>query len=754
MNLWILTTEFPPQYGGGIATYAYHTARMLSQRGHWVTVIALAEDLSSGWQTEEYDKHLRVVRFAPGQSPQSQVLGPWVRWSYDAALVLKTFIRQEGAPDILESQEYLGLPYFTLLRRWLKEGDLSKLPMVITAHTPLYLCRRYDEVPQYRFPDWWVGEMERFSLSAADGIIFPSTYLQKAVLRDLPQIEDRSWVIPNPYQAQQNFAILPGLRRGFLFTAKLERRKGVEELLVAFARLWNNGLDEPLILMGDDWYDGLHQRWMSEFITQHYGHFIRDGLLQWRGKQPPYVVFETLNRVRAMILPSRFENFPYAVLEAMASGCPVIVSSSGGHAEIVDDGVDGFVFSRLRPGDLEIKVQALLNLSDAEWQNMAEAARRKVNKISGYEVVTPKKEAVLEEIIERGKQCAEKRHFPFLREILSSKQSKEEEKGEENEEEKDLLSIVIPFFNLGDYIEDALKSLEGLSGISYEVIVVDDGSDDPTSIQKLEELRQRYPFRLVRTHNQGLAMARNTGALESKGEFLAFLDADDCVDVTYYHRAIEILKCYDNVSFVGCWAEYWGEAEGYWPAWNPEPPYALIHNPINTSALVYRRADFLRFGLNDPRFKYGFEDYDSMLSLLENGCRGVAIPEPYFKYRVRGASMYHRASLETRVVSCEWLAQKHASFYRKFADEVVALLSSNGPGYLYDNPTQWCPIVGFLSPENQAKLTIGMPPAPARVYLYFGLRALLLPPYQWLREKFPIIEKFKNLFKRFFVGNK
>lgn len=750
MNLWLLTTEFPPQFGGGIATYAYHTARMLSQRGHWVTVFTLAEDLASAWHVEEFDEHLRVVRFGAGQSPQSQALGPWVRWSYDAALVLKAFIRQEGAPDILESQEYLGFPYFTLLRRWLREDELGTLPIAITAHTPLYLCRRYDEVSQYRFPDWWVGEMERFSLLAADGVAFPSAYLQKAVLEGLPQIADCSWIVPNPFQVQQNDEVITGTRRGFLFTAKLERRKGIEELLTAFARLWKDGLEEPLILMGDDWYDGLRQRWMSEFIAQHYGHFIRDGLLQWRGKQPPAMVLETLNEVRAMILPSRFENFPYAVLEAMALGCPVIVSSSGGHAEIVDDGINGFVFSHSRPGDLETKVQALINLSDVEWQNMAEAARHKVTKISGYDVVAPEKEAVLEEIIERVTHCRAKRHFPFLREIPSSKRGAEEE----SEEEKDLLSIVIPFFNLGDYIEDTLRSLEGLSGISHEIIVVDDGSYDPASIQKLEELRQRYPFRLVRTHNQGLAMARNTGAREAKGEFLAFLDADDCVDVTYYHRAIDILKCYDNVSFVGCWAEYWGEAEGYWPTWNPEPPYVLIHNPINTSALIYRRADFLRFGLNDPQFKYGFEDYDSMLSLLENGCRGVAIPEPYFKYRVRGASMYHQASLETRVVSYEWLTQKHASFYREFADEVVALLSSNGPGYLYDNPTQWYPMVGFLSPEIQARQAVGMPSAPARVYLYFGLRALFLPPYQWLREKFPIIEKFKCLFKRIFVGDK
>lgn len=753
MNLWLLTGEYPPEYGGGIAVYAYHTARMLAERGHAITVFAGSESHPSGGRSEEISGGVRVVRFGLNQTPPSAALGVFARWSYDAAAVLADYLQREGAPDALESQEYLGLPYYALQRRWLKETGFEGLPVIVTAHTPLYLCYRYDGAPEYRFPGWWIGEMERFSLAAADKVVFPSRRLFEEVERDLPQWRVLAAVIPNPYREDRIPQPVSQIgRRGFLFAAKIERRKGIEALLQAFSRLWDDGLEEPLILMGGDWYDELHERWMGETLRLRYRAYIERGLLDWRGKQPPPVVRQTLDAARGMILPSLFENYPYAVVEAMAAGCPVIVSASGGYAEIVQDGVSGFVFSHQRPGDLEEKVRALLALDDENWRRMSQSAQRRIAELSAYEVVAPQKEAALQEAIDRAKERHQRR-FPFVREFprnpAHAKSIIDRQDG--------MLSIVIPFYNLGEYLEDTLHSLQGMEDIPHEIIVVDDGSDDPFSLQKLADLQSRYGFQLTRKKNEGLAAARNTGAWKAQGEFLAFLDADDCVDVEYYRQALRVLRCYPELSFVGCWAEYFGETQGYWPTWNPEPPYALVHNPLNTSALVYRRADFLRFGLNDPAFDQVMEDYDSLLSMLESGCRGVSIPYPYFKYRVRGNSMFHASRGSVRQKTYEQLAHKHAALYRPYAVEAVNLLNDNGPGYLYDNPTQWYPRVGFIretAPEHPAESRMEMPPASARVYFYFAFRALLLRPYNWLRKKIPQVDSFKTKLKKIFMEDK
>lgn len=753
MNIWLLTGEYPPDYGGGIATYSYHTAEMLSQRGHHLTVFATVEDLPGSWQIQEPSERLRVVRFGANQSPQSSTLGAFARWSYDAALVLAEFCRKEGKPDVLEVQEYLGMPYFTLQRRLLMEEALTDLPVLVTAHTPLYLCRQYDQLPAYRFPGYWIGEMERFSLLAADEVVYPSTYLRDEIEKDLPQIRDHSCVIANPFRIQEESIREEGKsgRRGFLYTAKIERRKGIESLLSTFSQMWDAGLDEPLFLLGDDWYDELHQSWMSKLIRSRYGKYLEANMLCWQGKQTPQIVKQKLSQVRAMILPSLLENYPYAVLEAMAEGCPVIVSQSGGHAEIIEDGSSGFIFSHQKTGDLEDKIQSVLHLTPDEQKRIVAAAQERVKQVSGYEVIAPQKEEALEWARERMRP---RKNFPFLHSLERGYAPTVDQTlvGEAG-----LLSVVIPFFNMGDYLEDALKPFISLNDVPVEIIVLDDGSNDQRSLDMLKNLHEHYQFRLERTQNQGLAATRNTGATLAKGEFLTFLDADDSMDPHLYRQALKVLHNYENVSYVGCWVEYFGNAQSHWSTWTPEPPYALVHNPINTGALVYRRSDFLRYGLNDPAFEYIMEDYDSLLSMLEHGCRGVVIPEPYFRYRIRNDSMFHTTTDSIKIWTYQKLVRKHHVLYTTYAEDIMGLTNSNGPGYMYDNPTLWYPTLGYKQESGSSTTgdssTIDLSRASSGTLLYFYIRSILIKPYAKMKGKFPWLKKLFRKMKILLIRN-
>jgi glycosyltransferase involved in cell wall biosynthesis len=702
MNIWLLTGEYPPNYGGGIATYSFHTAQMLLQRGHFITVFAASENIPGKWQIEEPSDHLRVIRFSANLSSQSSTLGVFARWSYDAALVLANFCRIEGPPDVLESQEYLGMPYFSLQRRLALQEALTNLPILVTTHTPLYICRQFDQQLAYKFPWYWIGEMERFSMLAAEEVVFPSQYLRNEVEKDLPQIRDHSRVIANPYQWMPDTIQEEHnkKRKGFLFTAKLERRKGIEPLLSTFSKMWDEGLDEPLFLAGSDWFDESKKRWMSEIIRKKYRKHFEDQLLHWEGKQPPKTVLEKLNEVRAMILPSLFDNYPYAVLEAMAVACPVIVSHSGGHVEIIEDGKSGFIFSHHKKGDLEEKIQAVTHLTTDEQEQIVSAAQVRVKQLSGYEVIAPQKEEALQWARNRLKP---RKCFPILRQIPRQHEpnQKQKESGESG-----LLSIVIPFFNLGNYLEDALKSLQEFTEGPIEIIVIDDGSDDPLSLKKLDQLHELYEFRLEHTQNQGLAITRNTGARLARGEFLAFLDADDYISPAFYSQALKILKQYENISYVGCWVEYFGDGQGYWPTWSPELPYALVHNPMNTGALVYRSVDFIRYGLNDPTIKSIMEDYDSLLNMLENGCFGVALPDPYHKYRVRNDSMFHSCTDEIKIFVYQQIAHKHKSLYSLYAEDIFGIVNCNGPGYLFDNPTRWYPEIYYKPKTNSGLISV------------------------------------------------
>jgi glycosyltransferase involved in cell wall biosynthesis len=87
-----------------------------------------------------------------------------------------------------------------------------------------------------------------------------------------------------------------------------------------------------------------------------------------------------------------------------------------------------------------------------------------------------------------------------------------------------LVSVVIPTYNSSLYLADALESVVGQTYKEFEIIVVDDGSTDDT-----EEVVRGFPFPIIylKVSNGGPAKARNIGMINSQGEFVSFLDADD-----------------------------------------------------------------------------------------------------------------------------------------------------------------------------------------------------------------------------------
>ncbi|MDL4773220.1 bifunctional glycosyltransferase/CDP-glycerol:glycerophosphate glycerophosphotransferase [Actinomadura xylanilytica] len=104
------------------------------------------------------------------------------------------------------------------------------------------------------------------------------------------------------------------------------------------------------------------------------------------------------------------------------------------------------------------------------------------------------------------------------------------------------LSIVVPFYNVEDYLEECLASLAGQTLTDIEVVMVDDGSPDGSVLIAEEQAARDARFVLVQQENQGLGPARNTGALHATGEYLAFADSDDVVPRYAYERMVGSLK--------------------------------------------------------------------------------------------------------------------------------------------------------------------------------------------------------------------
>jgi glycosyltransferase involved in cell wall biosynthesis len=621
MKYWLLTTEYPPFYGGGISTYCCFTARMLSQKDHDVTVFL--PDNSITEQQIQTDGTIRVLRFNINRSGLQHTLGYTARLSYTFANIIKEMVEQEGPPDFIEAQDYLGIAYYLQQFKLFGYAHLREVPIVLTLHSPAFLYLEYNRVPTYKFPDFWTCEMEKAAIAAADGLISPTAFLPEAIQPFMDLSSKTIHILPNPYEEEP----VPNTgfeRNKIVFYGKLSRQKGAFALLQYFETLWTEGFTYCLELLGGtDIVYHPEQKTMGQLLSEKYERYIDHGLLKIKGKIPPAMLTNELQDAHVVLVPSIIDNLPYVVLEAMSRGKIVLTSVQGGQKEIIEHGIDGFLFDHTIDGDFQKQLFYILSLTNEQVNDFGKRAREKVARTYAFEVIYQRKKAILEQI---KTSAPAKNKFPFIF---------QEPYAQVNEAINNLLSVVIPFYNMGNYISECVASVMQSTYKPLEIVIVNDGSTDAKSLSALEALKQQAVITVYTKKNSGLADTRNFGAQKAQGRYLAFLDADDKVAPEYFQKAIRVLEQYENVFFVSAWTQYFGNSTSLWPTFIPQPPYALVHNPVNSSALVYRKAAFLKAGLNDKEVDYGLEDYESVVALLHKGYNGVALPEVLFYYRVR-----------------------------------------------------------------------------------------------------------------------
>ncbi|HEV7230935.1 MAG TPA: glycosyltransferase [Bacteroidia bacterium] len=676
MRYWILTTEFPPFYGGGISTYTDQTARMLSEAGHEVSVFIPYYESDS--IRESLIGNIRIVQFNPKGTSTYPFFGYEANLSFAFAEAVTAQIRLHGKPDFIEAQEYLGIAYYLLQKKHLGYPELADIKVVITLHAPTFLYLDFNQVPVYKHPNFWTGEMERFCIRAADIRISPSAYLP-FIIADRIKLDDlKIHVLPNPFESSYLNEPVPDYTSNeVVFFGKIIPQKGCIELIRYFSELWDEGFTVPLRMIGG----GKHlfhpvNQDLVIFLKKKYKKYIDNGLLFMEGEIRPDELYMRLKNAHIILIPSIVDNLPYTVLEAMASGKVVLASRQGGQSEIISHEKDGFLFDHKEKGSFRRELKKILALDSQSIHEIGRLAKQKVRSVYNHPLIYKTKMSILEQ----SRVPAPSGIFPLIRPAQPPQETSVQEI-------PGLLSVVIPYYNMGIFLPQAIASIRASTHLSVEIIVVDDGSTETESIEALHVLENDARVRIIRKKNEGLPLARNTGALNAQGEFLAFLDPDDTIEPSYYPKALDVLRKKDNISFAGCWARYFDEGTGIWPTFNPEPPYVLLHNCLNTSALVYKKRHFIDAGLNDPAMIYGMEDYESMISMLAKGYRGVSLPEPLWNYRIRKNSMARAFTINSQLYLYKQIAEKHADFYSHYSTQLFMLLNSNGPSYNIDNPT-------------------------------------------------------------------
>ncbi len=260
--------------------------------------------------------------------------------------------------------------------------------------------------------------------------------------------------------------------------------------------------------------------------------------------------------------------------------------------------------------------------------------KRSVSKISP-EVLKP---AVRLIVLKPARMVLRKRNAVKVKKSTTYQETIEHVKNDAWELGNPLVSVVVPFYNRADTIDDTINSLLEQTFIDFEVIIVDDGSTDEVSVEKLEKIKAVHPkFIVMHQKNNGVASARNLGIKKSKGKYIICLDSDDIVEPTYIEKCTTLLEYNQDISLVTTYRKDFGVLNDEFRGVPYEPLELYKNNMVTTAAQFRRKAWEVSGGYKS---NIGYEDWDYWLTLAEHGFWGKLLPEPLFVYRVAMSSRF------------------------------------------------------------------------------------------------------------------
>jgi glycosyltransferase involved in cell wall biosynthesis len=224
-----------------------------------------------------------------------------------------------------------------------------------------------------------------------------------------------------------------------------------------------------------------------------------------------------------------------------------------------------------------------------------------------------------------------------------------------------LVSVVVPCYNDGEFLLENLGSLQAQTYRNFEVVIVNDGSTDPKTLEILENVEQGFPSLDIRVYsqsNQGLPATRNRGIREARSKWILALDADDMIAPEYLEKTFSMAQAKD-LDFVVTDIRNFGTQEFFNRA-NINLYDELFTNRLPSCAFF--KKSVVMHQPYDADFRVGFEDWELWIRLLSKGYRGEVIHEPLYWYRRKGESMLTKTHFQ-RPQLIRKIREKHADLY-------------------------------------------------------------------------------------------
>lgn len=215
------------------------------------------------------------------------------------------------------------------------------------------------------------------------------------------------------------------------------------------------------------------------------------------------------------------------------------------------------------------------------------------------------------------------------------------------------ISVIMSVYNSEKYLEESINSILIQKDVSFELIVINDGSNDNT-LSLLQDLSAKDDrIKIINKHNEGLPVALNIGIKASVGTYIARMDADDIAEANRLKLQVDFLDRFADIDILGTYVKAFGDGkERIWdyPITKESCDVALLFmNPLAHPAVMFRKSIAEHIGYYDTTFEY---DQDYEYWARASSLHGISnIPVPLLNYRIHENQMGSVFSKTKRIAS-------------------------------------------------------------------------------------------------------
>lgn len=644
MKIAFVSRELHPLGGGGIGVQVAGACAALAGHAE-VTVVTSSTHRAAHRRLEAAGVPILPdgVRLAfveePGEDDVGSYYGGFHLYSARVWEVLRDLYPERG-PDLVEFPDFMAEGLVTIQARRAHDPLLRDTEVCLRLHTSAEMCSVLNGHLDDSFQTDMVVAAERYALGHADRLIAPGAGVRDTYTRfygDAPTalapFAEAPPVLPDA-PAGPSSPPPPGEEVRFLFLGRFERRKGPHQLVRAFTGLSRD--DWRLTLVGGDTRTAPLGTSLRATLELAAGADTRIEILD---ELPRDRLGELIHHHHVVVIPSLWECWASVALEALAQNRPLLATPVGGLPEMLQDDDAGWLTAGTASDDLAEAVERLLE----DPRPIAEAIAGEGPLRASQRLTDPSRFLARYRALAEPEPSPTTRRGPSFRQPADSPPSR-------GSASPPLVSVVIPYFGLDRFVEDAVRSVFEQDYERIEVVVVNDGSWRPEDAI-LEGLADRFPIRVVAQRNMGLSRARNAGILQSRGPYVLPLDADNMLRPTFVSRCVALLEAETEAAFATTWSQSISEDgrpfcapdQGIQPIGNSASA-VLENNVAGDATAVLRREIF------DDGFRYcpelaSYEDWQLYRELHRAGLFGVVIPERLFIYRLRADSMVREVGL-------------------------------------------------------------------------------------------------------------